>query len=181
MHRIPLPIRFSPRHRRTLYAVFFGLWLSGAAWLLAHYFFATPGEFGLTPHTSEKWWLRLHGLFAFAMLVAIGSVLPVHARGAWQKRKNRKTGLLMKTWMLWLAITGYALYYFSSEENAAWLPLLHWVAGLALPVMLGVHIRRGRKRPLGTLPLRHLHKDPDTPAREQTPDVPTAQATNSSN
>ena len=147
MHKIPLPIRFGHRHRRALYGVFLGLWLSGALWLLFHYFFQVQGDFGPAPHPSEKWWLRLHGLFVFAGLVAVGSVLPVHARSAWQKNKNRATGVMMKTWTLWLAATGYALYYFSSEANEAWLPLLHWVAGLALPLMLVFHIRRGRKRP----------------------------------
>ncbi len=146
MHKIPLPIRFGPRHRRALHAVFLGVWLSGALWLLFHYFFGGQGEFGPAPHASEKWWLRLHGLFAFAALVTLGSVLPVHARGAWHKNKNRMTGVIMKAWMLWLAGTGYALYYFSSEGNAAWLPPLHWVAGLGLPLLLAFHIRRGRAR-----------------------------------
>lgn len=159
MHKIPLPIRFGPTHRRALYGVFLGLWLSGALWLMFHYFFAAPGEFGPAPHASEKWWLRLHGLFAFAALVSVGSVIPVHARSAWQKNKNRATGVLIKSWMLWLAGTGYALYYFSSEPNEAWLPLLHWVAGLSLPLLLATHIRRGRMRHPAPMPRRSLHKE----------------------
>jgi len=54
---------------------------------------------------------------------------------------------------VWLAATGYALYYFSSDENAAWLPLLHWVVGLAVPFALIVHILAGRQRP----PRAHPH------------------------
>jgi cytochrome b561 len=55
---------------------------------------------------------------------------------------------------VWLAATGYALYYFSTDDNAAWLPLLHWIAGLALPLGLVLHIRLGRRRalPAATLP-----------------------------
>lgn len=147
MHRLPLPIRFGHHHRRALYGVFVGVWLSGALWLLFHYFFTAPGEFGPAPHITEKWWLRLHGLFAFLALMAVGSALPVHARGGWQRNKNRATGALMKSWTLWLAATGYALYYFSSEANAQWLPLAHWAAGLALPLMLWAHVHRGRARP----------------------------------
>lgn len=159
MPKVPLPIRFGHRHRRALYGVFLGVWISGALWLLFHYFFTTPGEFGPAPSPMEKWWLRLHGLFAFATLVAVGSVLPVHARGAWQKNKNRATGVLMKSWVLWLAATGYALYYFSSEANEAWLPLLHWVAGLSMPLLLWTHIRRGRARRAVAMPHRSLHKE----------------------
>jgi len=165
--KVPLPIRFGHRHRRALYGVFLGVWLSGALWLLFHYFFATQGEFGPTPNIMEKWWLRLHGLFAFAALVTVGSVLPVHARGAWQKNKNRATGVMMKSWVLWLAATGYALYYFSSEANEAWLPLLHWVVGLSLPLLLWTHIRRGRARSIPAMPRRSIHKDAELAAAEK--------------
>ncbi|OIQ67156.1 hypothetical protein GALL_512690 [mine drainage metagenome] len=82
----------------------------------------------------------------FAMLVAAGSVLPIHARRAWHLKKNRFTGFAMEALLLWLALTGYALYYFSSDANEAWLPLLHWVVGLAMPLMLVLHIWRGRHR-----------------------------------
>jgi hypothetical protein len=106
-----------------------------------------PGEFGESAHPLESWWLRLHGLAAFASLVAIGSVFPVHARRGWQLRRNRRTGVAMKLWLLLLAATGYALYYFASEANEARLPLTHWIAGLALPLAGLVHIRHGRRRP----------------------------------
>lgn len=152
MPRSPLPIRFGHAHRRALYGVLLGLWLSGALWLLFHCFFFAPGEFGPTPHPLEKWWLRLHGLFAFATLVALGSVLPVHVRGAWQKRKNRATGVTLTAWVLWLAATGYALYYFATEANEAWLPVLHWAPALALPLALQYHVRRRRARPARRIP-----------------------------
>ena len=143
---LPLPIRLGHQHKRILYAVFLLLWASGALWLAFHYFLRVPGEFGEVAHPLEKWWLRLHGLMAFAMLVAIGSVLPIHARRAWQLKKNRRTGLAIKGVLLWMALTGYALYYFASDANEAWLPLLHWIAGLSLPLVLLLHISRGRAR-----------------------------------
>ncbi|MDP1864503.1 MAG: hypothetical protein Q8K52_11435 [Thiobacillus sp.] len=143
----PLPIRMGPRQKRSLYAIVFALWVSGALWLLFHYFLRVPGDFGDAAHPLESWWLRLHGLMAFASLVAIGSVLPIHAHRAWQLNKNRRSGLAMKAYLLWLALTGYALYYFLSESNEAWLPLAHWIAGLALPLGGLMHIRLGRRRP----------------------------------
>ncbi len=144
MYNLPLPIRFAKPHKRVLYGVFGLLWLSGALWLGFHYFLRVPGEFGATAHPLEIWWLRLHGLMGFAMLVVIGSVLPIHTRRAWHLHKNRSTGFLMQSILLWLSLTGYALYYFATDANAVWLPLLHWVVGLALPLMLVLHIRRGR-------------------------------------
>jgi hypothetical protein len=143
---LPLPIRFPAPHKRTLYAVFVLLWLSGALWLGFHYFLRVAGEFGETANPLEIWWLRLHGLMGFAALVVTGSVLPVHARRAWHLKKNRVSGLSMKVLLAWLALTGYALYYFATDDNAAWLPLLHWVAGLAFPLLLVWHIRHGRQQ-----------------------------------
>lgn len=143
---LPLPIRFPKPHRRVLYGVFALLWLSGALWLGFHYFLQVPGEFGASANPLEPWWLRLHGLTGFVMLVAIGSVLPIHTRRAWHLHKNRSSGFAMHAALLWLSLTGYALYYFASDANEAWLPLLHWVAGLAMPLLLIWHIRRGRAR-----------------------------------
>ena len=142
----PAPIRFSAPHKRWLYAVFTMLWLSGALWLISHYFMQVDGEFGEMPHPMEIWWLRLHGLMVFAILPVLGSVLSTHAHRAWKLKKNRHTGLFMKVVFLWMGLTGYALYYFASEENANWLPVLHWAVGLSVPLLLFVHIRRGRKR-----------------------------------
>ncbi len=143
---LPLPIRLGNRHKRLLYAVIGALWASGALWLLFHYFLRVEGDFGPEAHPLEAWWLRLHGLAAFAALVAIGSILPIHARRAWQLNKNRRSGLMMKLYFLWLALTGYALYYFLSESSEAWLPLAHWIPGLALPLAALSHIRLGRRR-----------------------------------
>lgn len=143
---LPLPIRFPKPHKRALYGVFALLWLSGALWLGFHYFLQVPGEFGVSANPLEVWWLRLHGLTGFMMLVAIGSVLPIHTRRAWHLHKNRGSGSAMHAALLWLSLTGYALYYFASDANEAWLPLLHWVVGLVLPLQLIWHIRCGRKR-----------------------------------
>jgi uncharacterized membrane protein YfcA len=139
-------IRLGPRHRRLAYATVALLWGSGALWLLFHYFLEVAGEFGPEPHPLEKWWLRLHGLAAMLALLAIGSLLTNHVRLAWQRKRNRRTGLPMLALLTWLAATGYALYYFASDANAAWLPLLHWVVGLALPLLLVIHVVVGRRR-----------------------------------
>jgi hypothetical protein len=166
----PPIIRLGSRHKRLAYAAFALLWASGALWLLFHYFLRTEGDFGPEAHPLEAWWLRLHGLMAMLALVAIGSLATDHMRLAWSRRKNLRTGLPMLALTAWLAGTGYALYYFSSDDNAAWLPLLHWAAGLALPGWLYVHVFAGRlRRPRAAshhqrVPPRHVAHPAHRPA-----------------
>jgi len=129
-----------------MYASFALLWVSGALWLLFHYFLQRQGAFGTEPNPLEPWWLRLHGLAMMIMLVAAGSVAVHHARRAWQLGKNRVGGMILTGCVLWLAATGYALYYFTTDGNQAWLPLLHWLPGLALPLVIVLHVYRGQHR-----------------------------------
>jgi hypothetical protein len=143
-------IRLSVTHKRLVYAAFALTWVSGALWLVFHYFLGIEGAFGTEPHTLEKWWLRLHGLAAMLALAAIGSLATHHMRLAWSRNRNRATGLFLLLLLAWLALTGYALYYFLSDENAAWLPLLHWTAGLTLPLFLAGHIAIGHRRSEGS-------------------------------
>ena len=114
-------IRLSSTHKRLIYLVFALLWMSGALWLLSHYFFAIEGDFGPTPHPLEKWALRLHGFTAMLALIAVGSLATHHMRLAWSRKQNHRSGMAMFTLNAWLAATGYALYYFATDDNAAWL------------------------------------------------------------
>lgn len=153
-----LTIRLGTRHRRLIYATFVLLWTSGALWLAFHYFLRVEGDFGPEAHPLEAWWLRLHGLMAMLALVAVGSLATNHVRLAWKRGKNLRTGLPMLAMTAWLAASGYTLYYFASEANEAWLPLTHWIAGLALPLAGLVHVREGRRRPA-----RATHRKPAHP------------------
>lgn len=145
-HRIVVPIRLTPRHQRWLYACFGLSWLSGAVWLLFHYFLQTPGTFGPHPHALEPWWLRLHGLAMMATLVLVGTTLIHHAHKAWRLGKNQIMGVMLTGAVAWLAASGYALYYFSSDANDHWLPLLHWIPGLSLPAIIAAHVLVGRAK-----------------------------------
>lgn len=145
-------VRLGSAHSRWLYAAFILLWLSGVAWILFHYFMQVSGDFGPRPHPLQQWWLRLHGLAAMLSLVALGTVLPNHVRGAWTLARNRMAGAGLILILIWLVITGYALYYLAGAVSQDLLSLLHWIPGLLLPPALWLHIRRGRGCPGGRAP-----------------------------
>ncbi len=149
-------IRLPTWQRQAVSLALSALWLSGGWWLLLHYYMAVDGDFGPRPHWLEPWALRLHGLSVLIALTALGGLVPVHMKLAWERGRNRTGGLVMLTVCVWLALTGYALWYFASEENQAWLPVLHWGCGLGFPLILALHVPLGRRRVAALLALAGL-------------------------
>lgn len=138
------PMRLSGRHQAYIYGVGTVLILSGALWLLFHYFVRIEGEFGPTLHPLEPWFLSAHGISAAALLIGFGSVLPGHVKRAWRAARNRITGSIFFGVMLTLTVTGYLLYYVGIESVRSVLSIIHWVIGLLLPILAGWHVWRGR-------------------------------------
>jgi len=138
------PIRLGEWHQAYLYGMGTVLILSGAMWLLFHYYVRIPGEFGPTLHPLEPWLLSIHGISAAGILIGFGSVMPGHVRRAWRAARNRISGSIFFGVMLALTVTGYLLYYVGNETARSFLSIFHWVVGLGLPVLAGWHIWRGR-------------------------------------
>ncbi|MEK7801288.1 MAG: hypothetical protein AAB276_02435, partial [Pseudomonadota bacterium] len=53
------------------------LWMTGAAWVLLHYFGEVQGEFGPETNPAQPWLLRLHGLVLIPAILVLGSLLVV--------------------------------------------------------------------------------------------------------
>lgn len=146
MHRKrPLDNRLGTQHRRWLTISFATLFISGALWLGFHYFMIVKTDFGDGPHPLQQWWLKLHGLAAMATLIIFGSLWLGHIRRAWQHHQNRISGGTTVALMTWLTLTGYALYYFSSEESRPLISVAHWAIGIIALPMLVLHIVSGRR------------------------------------
>ena len=148
-HRHPHPravaIQLERWHRVSLYFVFAMLTLSGALWLVFHYFVLVPGAFGLRHHPLEIWCLKLHGAFAMLALLFVGSLMAHHVKRAWHLRRNRASGTIAVAVNAFLIATGYLLYYFGGEDTRPWISALHWGVGMAIPIVLFLHIRFGRR------------------------------------
>ncbi len=154
-------LRF-PRGLRTwFWGSFAVLFITGVLWLVLHYLGRTEDESGLTTHSMEPWLLKLHGLAAFLALMVLGAVYVRHVLPAWHAKRNRGSGLILTGSLGLLILSGYGLYYFSGESLRTWTSYLHDVLGVALPLIVVIHIWRGRsQQPTKDSPAAH-RKDAD--------------------
>ena len=145
-HPRPDSIRLKRLQRRFLYAVLALLFFSGVAWAYWNYL-ASTGDFEIS---AKTWAMKIHGAAAMVILVLIGMLLSAHVRFAWRARRNRANGSVFLSAFTVLTITGYGLYYAGGERLRAWTSWIHLGVGLALPILLLIHIFLGRKtRPSG--------------------------------
>ena len=131
--------RLTRLRRVVVYAIGGGVWLSGAAWLVMHYFMQRTGTFGPEPHPLEWWSLAAHGAFAFATLWLFGLLWGVHFGAAWRSLRRRISGIAMFAVFAWLIASGYLLYYLGSDESRSAVALAHWAVGLAVPIPFILH------------------------------------------
>lgn len=136
--------RLSRRHRFALYSALGLSFASGFAWWLLDHFGRIEGEFGPAPHPAQAWLLRVHGAAAFASLIVLGTLLPVHVKRAWRAAKNRRSGTVLLSLVALQVGTGYALYY-ADEGLRTLAGQIHFALGITLPVLLAAHIVIGRR------------------------------------
>ena len=144
MKRIHFSLSLPRWHEWLVYATAGLLPVSGAAWLILDRFGKIQGEFGPEQSPALPWLLMAHGVLAYAFLVVAAMLVPVHVRLGWNAGRNRKSGLLLVSIGLILAVTGLGLYYLSAEGVRSLSSTAHWVIGLALPIGLIVHVIRGK-------------------------------------
>ena len=140
--------------RRLVYGNVFLLTLSGLVWLAAHG--SLPSEQLLASDSAEinaklmlcmqlKYWsIRVHTLVALVALIVIGSLIPAHMWARWRLNRNLWSGGVNVATFTILSLTGYMLWYVSVGGIKQWATWLHWAVGLALPIVLAIHIKLGK-------------------------------------
>jgi hypothetical protein len=136
------PVRLKRLQRYFLYTVLAVVFLSGVAWAYWNYLVGSAGD---SEMSAKVWAMKLHGGAAMAVLVLIGMLLNEHVRLAWRAGRNRANGSVFLSAFGVLTITGYGLYYAGGERLRAWTSWIHLAIGLALPILLLIHILLGRK------------------------------------
>jgi hypothetical protein len=144
-------LRLEPSLRFWTYAVFATLAATGMIWLIADFMKDPDGEMWQTIAADM---LMLHGLTAMAALILIGVMIPQHIQRSWRVGKNRVSGAVMIGTNAALIATAWGLYYAGSDLLRTFVADIHIAVGLALPVLVMVHIVMGRRSRMR----RHLNQ-----------------------
>jgi hypothetical protein len=137
------PQRMSVGLRSAVMLTFGALWLSGCYWLVLHYFFAQPSEFGPVQHPWGPVILRIHGWIAIAGVFLLGWVTARHVTDRWPQMAKRTSGIAMASIAAVLGLTGYALYYTTDRLHDA-AGVAHEVIGAGAFLFALTHWRRYR-------------------------------------
>jgi hypothetical protein len=113
---------------------------SGLLWFLLHDVLSDE------PSDITRLLLMVHGASSYALLVAIGSLLPFHVRSGWRRRRNLVTGLTATGAVAILGVTALVLYY-GDEDMRAPARWLHLMVGLACFAVFPVHAFLGSRSP----------------------------------
>ena len=135
-------IRLAGPHRWTLYGVTFLVWISGTLWLCFNPLWAPASDSLESPWTH--WLMEIHGAAAMLFLVMMGSLL-THVARAWASGRNRLSGLSAIVSVGFLALTGWGLYYMGDEGERLIISWGHSVVGVALALLLVLHVIFGRR------------------------------------
>jgi hypothetical protein len=144
---VPRAPELSRDKRRAVYVIGIGVWVTGAMWVVAHYFLMEMGPFGPAPHPLEFWSRASHGAFAFASLWLLGLLWSVHIPAGWRSLRRRWSGSIVFAISGWLVMSGFVLYYLGNDELISAVTLLHWSVGLLTPAIFLLH--QWRRDPRG--------------------------------
>ena len=112
---------------------------SGLLWDALHYFVGAGQSELAFPHPWEAPLMRLHGLAMIGFLFALGGLGPVHVPRGWRENRNTRSGVMLISAAVILALSGYALYYWVSEATRGWVGIAHTAVGALMALALGVH------------------------------------------
>jgi hypothetical protein len=127
-------VLLAPLHKQLLYVVIALLWLSGAVWI---YLYETS--------PSRPLWMKIHGAAAMVFLILFGTLLMQHVPEGWRQDRQRSSGVSLLGLCGLLIVTGWGLYYWGDDTLRQWTTVIHTGVGLALPVLIWLHVWLGRR------------------------------------
>jgi|HubBroStandDraft_5_1064220.scaffolds.fasta_scaffold245303_1 hypothetical protein len=139
MLRFMTGIRLPNRIKTWINGVGLGVWASGAAWLLFHYWLYPQDGADFSVNPAVPWSLKIHGAFGFLAVWTGGLLWGLHIVKAWDRRRHRWSGGTLIGALLLLIVSGYFLYYAGDDRSRQVISKTHWILGLLLPLAYLIH------------------------------------------
>jgi len=133
------PMKLGQSYRWLLYVTGWGIWLTGVAWVIVHYFMRVKGPFGFKTNPWEGWWLMSHGAFAVLATFLFGWMWSRHITTGWDLRWRRRSGGTLAGTTIFLILSGYALYYIGDPDWLNCTAIAHWGIGIAVLAVFFIH------------------------------------------
>lgn len=124
-----------PWQKWALYTVMLMLWITGALWLWLP--------------STQSLAMRIHGAAAMGFLMVFGALLLRHIPLGWKQQRQRPSGASLIVLSGVLILTGWGLYYLVDRNLREWTGKIHWILGLAFPVLIVLHVFLGRRNKVG--------------------------------
>ena len=133
------------RQRAAVYLITGVLWVSGCAWLCLDQFFAQRGPFGSTVHPLQPPLLLVHGVTAVASMYLFGWISARHVLRGWAEGRRRFSGGTLATLLALLIMSGFALFFLSSDAWQRYAAGAHDVLGIGITLLAIQHWFFGKR------------------------------------
>lgn len=137
-----LGLRLSSTYKSLMYVIFLVLFVTGGIWLYEAYFMKALDPYTPASHELGQSAMKIHGGFSMFFLIMFGMLLATHIPYGIKSKKNFYSGMAMVTITFILSVTGYLLYYVSSENIRDYASIIHSIFGIVIPLVLVFHSRR---------------------------------------
>jgi hypothetical protein len=137
-------MHLAPSARRQVLAAIWLVILSGVLWIALDWYLDAE-DYTDPLRVWRHRVLVLHGVAAYALLWIVGRLYALHQQGNWQAQRNRASGLALSVALAVLAGSGLTLYYPPHEDWRDAFSLLHQVLGVALVLLVPLHVWLARK------------------------------------
>jgi hypothetical protein len=125
-----------------LFTILTTAFASGTAWYIFEKWVRVQGTLGLDHHPAQEILLRIHGIVAYGTLLCLGYLLHSHVQPGLKGKRKKRTGITMISIFSFLILTALIQLYGPDSAFRDNSGLLHFYAGLSLPIFLGIHLFR---------------------------------------
>ncbi len=86
----------------------------------------------------------LHSFFSLVTIALVGALSSIHMRQEWKRDKNRLSGIILLSVLLFLTLTGLGIYYFGDDLLSSVSSVSHLVVGIIVLVIYVWHLSWSR-------------------------------------